>query len=94
MLTAAHPGEAILVFERYAGGIDLIVADIGLPIMSGADLVKRMRTVLPGLKALFVSGYPEKAPDLPDSAFISKPFTDAVLAAAVRRLLDSPTAGP
>ncbi len=94
VLTAAHPGEAILVSERHAGRIDLIVADIGLPIMSGSDLVKRMRTVLPGVKALFVSGYPENAPDLPDSAFLPKPFTEAVLAAAVRRLLGSPAAKP
>ncbi|MCK7479692.1 MAG: response regulator [Candidatus Moduliflexus flocculans] len=93
VLAAAHPGEAILVSERLAEGPDLIVADIGLPIMSGLDLVKRLRRARPGLKALFVSGYPERAPEAEDSSFLPKPFTEAVLAAAVRRLLDSPVAG-
>ncbi len=93
VLAAAHPGEAILVSERLAEGPDLIVADIGLPIMSGLDLVERLRRARPGLKALFVSGYPERAPEAEDSSFLPKPFTEAVLAAAVRRLLDSPVAG-
>lgn len=93
VLTAAHPGEAILVSERHTEGFDLIVADLGLPIMSGFDLVRRLRSTLPVVKALFVSGYPERAPDLPGSAFLAKPFTEAVLASAVRRLLDSPTVG-
>mgnify|MGYP001324465685 CR=1 FL=1 len=93
VLAAAHPGEALLVSERHPGGPDLIVADIGLPIMSGTDLVKRIRGDRPIPKALFVSGYPENAPDLPASAFLPKPFTEAVLASAVRRLLDAPTAG-
>lgn len=88
VVAAAHPGEAILVSERHSEPLDLIVADIGLPIMSGSDLVQRLRSDRPGLRALFVSGYSEKAPDLPESAFLAKPFTEAVLAAAVRRLLD------
>ncbi len=94
VLTAAHPGEAILISERQASGLDLIVADLGLPIMSGLELVKRIRGARPDVKALFVSGYPENTPDLAGSAFLPKPFTESVLTAAVRRLLDSPTAGP
>ena len=90
VLTAAHPGEAILVAERLGSTLDLIVADIGLPILSGPELVKRLRAFLPGLKALFVSGSPESEPKEADSAFLPKPFTEAVLSAAVRRLLDGP----
>lgn len=88
VLTAAHPGEAVLVCERHVDPLDLIVADIGLPILSGPDLVGRLRRIQPGLRALYVSGYPDRIPDEDNSFFLPKPFTEEVLAASVRRLLD------
>jgi len=88
VFTSAHPGEALLITERHMDKLDLIVSDVGLPFMSGPDLVKRLYSVLPTLKVLFVSGYPDRAPGTEDSAYLSKPFTEDTLAATVRQVLD------
>lgn len=84
----AHPGQAILVAEKQGYSLDVIIADIGLPFMNGVELVERLRNELPGIKALFVSGYPDRAPEMANSLFLRKPFSEDALADAVRRLLD------
>jgi two-component system, cell cycle sensor histidine kinase and response regulator CckA len=86
--TSAHPGEAILVAEKQGYKFDLIIADIGLPFMTGIELVERMRKEIPVLKALFVSGYPDRVPEIANSSFLPKPFTEDTLASAVRNILD------
>lgn len=68
----------------YAGPIDLLVTDVGLPKQSGGQLAAALRAARPGLKVLFLSGTAPPAP----GAFLAKPYTTDALLAAVRRALD------
>jgi len=94
VLAVNSPGEAIRLAEEFAGKISLLITDLVLPEMNGRDLAKKLQSLNPHLKCLFMSGY---AYDLIDHQgvvdegvqFIKKPFTMTDLAAKVREVLDS-----
>jgi CheY-like chemotaxis protein len=74
---AATAQEAITAFEKDAN-IDLVLTDIGLPDMSGNDLVKKLRDIRPDIRVIIASGYesgPAKgAMQSADIAYLPKPF--------------------
>jgi CheY-like chemotaxis protein len=69
----------------YAGPIDLLVTDIGLPRRDGRELAGRVRADRPGVKVLYVSGAPTT--DTADGLFLAKPYSPDQLLDAVRRAL-------
>jgi CheY-like chemotaxis protein len=77
VLAAASGAEALRVCGG-GGRIDLVVTDYVMPGMSGPQLVERLRQGRPGLRAIFMSGYPaEETPDRGDGArdvHLQKPF--------------------
>jgi len=89
VLAAANAGEALLIAESHGRPIDLLVADVVMPIMDGYTLARRLAAILPGMAVLFVSGHPERAAD-GDAAgrFLAKPFTEAQLVQAVSEALE------
>jgi two-component system cell cycle sensor histidine kinase/response regulator CckA len=86
--------------ERGAGipRIDLVVADLSMPEMSGTEMVRRLRLERPGLKALYLTdntdalfdGHLALARGLRD-AYLPKPFTLNGLCDAVASLLHTPS---
>ncbi|UZE21246.1 response regulator [Pseudomonas sp. B21-056] len=67
--------------------IDLMMTDIGLPVMDGRELARQARLVRPGLPVLFASGYAESI-DVPESmAVIGKPFSIDQLRDKVKSIL-------
>jgi CheY-like chemotaxis protein len=95
ILEAGDGVEALEVWERHQGRIDLIVTDMVMPAgMSGRELADRLWKRQPDLKVLFTSGY---SPDIvdtnigaDDTRFISKPYHPEQLAQRVRHCLDTP----
>jgi CheY-like chemotaxis protein len=92
VLRAKNGGEGLLVCERHPNNIDLMISDVIMPAMSGSDLAARLKTVRPGMKVLFMSGYTDKAVVNhgvldPGVAFLGKPFTPQALARKVREIL-------
>ena len=83
VVEARHGREAL---ERFDDSIDLLLADMRLPHVSGHELIVRLREQRPTLKVLTISGYPLNAP--PDVPFLAKPFPREVLLKAVRDVLD------
>ena len=72
--------------------IDLLIADVVMPIMGGPALAKRLLHSRPDLKVIFVSGYADEAIGdrrmLEDGAsFLQKPFTLEDLLKKVREVL-------
>jgi CheY-like chemotaxis protein len=94
VLVAENAGEALLICEQHEGPIDLLLTDVVMPRMSGPQLVARLSTVRPGLKTLFISGYPEdtlvNSGALEGSiALVNKPFTPGEIGRRVRQVLDT-----
>ena len=95
-LQASCGAEALADLEKRSGNVDLLLTDLVMPDMSGAELARRVAQVLPDLPIMFMSGYSddpivqivEKHP-----TFLAKPFTAAALIEKIRKALDQPWAG-
>ncbi len=92
VVEAAGGAEALRIWPTTRSSVDLLVTDVIMPQMSGAQLADKLTAEQPGLKVLYVSGYTDDiiarhgiGPD----ALLQKPFTRKTLAAKVRNLLDS-----
>jgi signal transduction histidine kinase len=95
LLVAASPAEAIALARANRPAISMVLTDVIMPGMNGSELVAALRTELPGLRALFMSGYSASvlAPRgvlEPGVEFLEKPFTVEALARRVRQVLDQP----
>lgn len=93
VLEAASGVEALEVMEENEGRVDIVVSDVVMPEMDGPTLLKNLRNDNPGIKFIFMSGYPDDAfskglDASEDFAFLPKPFTLPQLAAKVKEELD------
>jgi two-component system cell cycle sensor histidine kinase/response regulator CckA len=93
MLVASDGPEALALVERLARPVDLLIADVVMPLMGGPALAKRLLARQPSLKVIFVSGYADEAIGdrrmLEEGAsFLQKPFTLDGLLRKVRAVLD------
>jgi CheY-like chemotaxis protein len=92
VLDAIGGHDAVRVAAGYAGRIDVIVADVVMPGMSGPTCVERIRSGRPNVPALFISGHGDDVLDEHGvdrtRNFVHKPFTPSDLMRAVRQLLD------
>jgi len=96
VLSVTNPHDAIQMAEKHHGAIDLLLTDVVMPGMKGADLSKKLKATIPNLKTLFMSGYPV---DIISSYneryekihFIQKPFSFKSLITAVDNILKSDT---
>ena len=98
VLDAGNGVEALEVFERAGGKVDLVVSDVVMPEMDGPTLLKELRKRNPDLKIIFVSGYAEEAfekslPAGEQFSFLPKPFTLKQLMAQVKETMASPQGG-
>jgi PAS domain S-box-containing protein len=92
IIEARSPGEALEYCRENKGGIDLILADVVLPGMSGADLVNRIREFSPSTRVLYVTGFDaalaiQHGVDPARDMVVMKPFSQELLAAKVRQVL-------
>jgi two-component system, cell cycle sensor histidine kinase and response regulator CckA len=73
-----------------------LLTDVIMPLMSGRELAKRVQSVKPATKVMYMSGYTDDtlafhgSPQL-HTGFIQKPFTVTVLAERVRKVLSADT---
>lgn len=93
VLEAGSPLEALRVAEERSSSIDLLLADVMMPGISGSALAERIRLLQPRVKVLLMSAMAQKnliAEGLlnPESKFISKPFTAPDLRVKIREVLD------
>jgi two-component system cell cycle sensor histidine kinase/response regulator CckA len=90
---SSEGAKSILAAES---GIDLVLTDIVMPGASGWDLAEDLRRTRPGLKILFMSGYPREKLGhgvIGDGVhLLAKPFTIRQLATQVREVLNEPWA--
>jgi PAS domain S-box-containing protein len=88
----AEDGRAALeIFHREKDRVDVLVTDVVMPRLNGADLAKEAERIRPGVKILFISGHPERAGSGLDPTGITnllmKPFTADTLAARIKGIM-------
>jgi len=87
-VTVAADGEQGLARLAEMAHVDLLISDVVMPGMDGPAMVREARRARPDLPVLFMSGYAEeqlrKSIDIPNVAFLPKPFSVAQIAEAAR----------
>ena len=86
VITASNGPDAVQVGWNHTGPIDLLLADVVMPGLSGPDVADRLRRAHPEMHTVFLSGYaevPERVISEP-GAFLQKPFTLDTLLSKVR----------
>jgi CheY-like chemotaxis protein len=85
---ARNGQEAMKLFDEHGDSIDLLLTDLRMPYMGGAELAHHLRGRRRTLKLLCISGYPGHLdPDLAGD-FLAKPFSRDDLLRKVREVLD------
>ena len=93
VIHAANGSEALRICEG-GGDISLLLTDVVMPVITGKQLVDKVRLLRPDLKTLYMTGYTRNSivhngTIDPGVQLISKPFTIAELAAKVRECIDA-----
>ncbi len=94
VITASSPLEAMEIFENDPDAIHLVVLDVIMPEMNGAQLLHKLKTIRPDIPALIISAFAEQEieqlfPDgLSNLTFLQKPFVPGDLLSRLRKTLD------
>jgi PAS domain S-box-containing protein len=85
--------EAVKIFEAEGSNIDLVILDIIMPEMGGAETLNILKSIDPSMKVILTSGYsidarPTKMLEKGCDGFIQKPYNVQTLSQQVRVVLD------
>jgi two-component system cell cycle sensor histidine kinase/response regulator CckA len=89
---AGDGAQAWTHFQRQPTVIDILVADVVMPRMTGTELAARVHTLRPELPVLLMSGYTPtdllaRGLQAEHASLVTKPFNGDALVAAVRKAL-------
>ncbi|HEY9070982.1 MAG TPA: transporter substrate-binding domain-containing protein [Candidatus Ozemobacteraceae bacterium] len=92
VVQASTPDEAVRWMTGNRDRIDLVITDVIMPGMDGASLMRRLTPLRPGIRCIYISGYPSEAIShhgvLEEGVqFLAKPFTPQQLGAKIREVL-------
>jgi len=95
VLEADRGRAALDIARRHKGMIDLLLTDVVMPDTNGRKLADALRATRPGLRVLYMSGYPDGAIASHGMlehgvAYLAKPFTTEAITRKVREVLDAP----
>lgn len=89
VIHAEHGLAAYNIIRELDGKLDLLISDIQMPHMTGAELVDRLRIEYPDLPILLMSSFADPmSPSAHD--FLAKPFTATALHALVVKAISVP----
>lgn len=92
VLKARDAMEAKALFDQNQAVVQLLLADVVLPGESGRDLAAELRTALPTIRVILISGYPTipmtHSGVVADGVFyLPKPFSAESLLRKIRKVL-------
>ena len=87
--------QALQDFARRAGDFDLVMTDMTMPYMTGAELSQKLLEIRPDIKIILCSGFSEvmnreKAKAMGVEEYLEKPIIIETLLKNIRRVLDKP----
>jgi PAS domain S-box-containing protein len=93
VLEASGPSKALEICHQQAGPIHLLLSDVVMPGMNGAEMAGLVEKLRPEIRVLFMSGYTDNVVLQNGSLrkgmfFLQKPFTPSTLGKKVREILD------
>ncbi|MFO7760637.1 MAG: response regulator [Thermodesulfobacteriota bacterium] len=93
VIEAKNGEEALPLFKEQEGSIQLVLTDVVMPEMGGADLVKHLKHQKSDLAVIYMSGYTDNAiahHGILDKGinFIEKPLSSKTLVGMIRKVLD------
>jgi CheY-like chemotaxis protein len=96
VLTACDGKEAISMYEQNNGDINMVILDMVMPHMGGAETYDALKRMDADVKVLLLSGYSVdgQAREILKrgcDGFIQKPFDMKDLSGKVRQILDKPS---
>jgi len=94
VVLASQGAEALEIYSRDPGAIDVVLTDMAMPVMDGAALVSSLRALDPevriiGSSGLDVNGKVAAALGAGMGQFIAKPYAAETILRALRSALDS-----
>ena len=93
LVIAASAAEALDAYRKCVGRVDLLLADVVMPGMSGSELAAEFERLCPRARVLLMSGRDEQvagpARSCDGKNYLAKPFSVGALLARVREALDA-----
>ena len=90
-VATADPRAALRMIESPDSRPDVLITDHAMPHMSGLELIRRGKALLPALKTILASGQVDQpgnpAEPQPD-AYLEKPFSTRALARLLQSLIE------
>ena len=93
VVEAENGAAALEAVERLNGGLRLVVTDIHMPVMTGPEFARELRTTHPDIPILYISGRDAGASlgrGVPKGPLLRKPFRTETLIETVERLIGPP----
>ena len=92
VIEAKNGQDALMLWEREEQNIDVVLTDVVMPAMGGAELARTLRQRRPDLRVVFMSGYTQGTLELSSmdeaaTRFLPKPFTTDQLVGTLRDML-------
>ena len=96
VIEARDGQEAVDLFRKRGGEVDLVLLDMTMPRMGGAEAFRHIRQMAPAARVLLTSGYTQQESlaalaDLHPDGFLPKPFRVRDLVIKAREILASST---
>ena len=93
-IEARNGNQALALVRAHPGEIQLVLSDVVMPELGGAEFARRLAELQPELPILFMSGFTDDEVVRrglldPDAPYLQKPFDAGSLARRVREILDA-----
>ena len=61
VITASNGIDAVKKYQSHCDEIDMVISDLGMPLMGGEEVFNKLVEIDPGVKMVFMTGYLEES---------------------------------
>jgi CheY-like chemotaxis protein len=92
VLEAANGADALRIANEHAESIQVLITDVIMPKLSGADVAREVAKIFPDVVTLYISGYTDRGladydPAKSNVWFMQKPFALRTLLETIREMV-------